>query len=145
MSVPSSHTWVNIAAENNETSVLWRCSVCLEEIRFNRTGDPWASETEYPEQIDGYIGECPGPPAQATITRRAFFDRVSDMELSMVLNCACETMPQQCLKAKMWKLQVDTTADPSFAIVPADVQSLVDHMVECGMIDQARATEILTW
>ena len=72
MAIPTAHTMVNIPSGNTETNVFWRCSTCHASSGFNRPGigTPSATETEFPEDIDNYLGgECPGaPPVPETIT-----------------------------------------------------------------------------
>jgi hypothetical protein len=55
------HAWVYSHAAGNDH--VWKCSQCPATVGFNKQGigNPWASDTEHPENIDDYADpkECP--------------------------------------------------------------------------------------
>lgn len=78
---------VNVPEENTITDVMWKCTACGRKTGFNRLGigEPHASETEYPEDIDTYIGlEC--VPAPIYVPKGVFYGQFSSVELISILD-----------------------------------------------------------
>lgn len=55
----TTHQWV--FDSETETDNVWRCTECGTPCGFNKpgVGEPSATSTEFPEDIDKYVGVCP--------------------------------------------------------------------------------------
>jgi hypothetical protein len=78
------HDWQNDPAGTTDTDVLWRCSKCSQVAGFNRKGigEPFASETEHPDNIDDYVSPC--EEVQTETVARARVDAISVLSYAIM-------------------------------------------------------------
>lgn len=81
----TTHVFPSHAESQTATDVLWRCNVCRREIGFNKpgVGEPSATYTAYPANIDDYLDVCPGTYEYVgrELSRDKFLLRLTSTEL----------------------------------------------------------------
>lgn len=126
---------VNVPAENTATDVMWKCTVCWSKVGFNREGigEPFASETSYPENIDDYMGAvCLPAPIQAP--KELFYAFMQDAEINAIQDSVDSTVRAAAFRFK--------EAGSIPVNHPYVINSLY-YLESIGLINAGRGDEIL--
>lgn len=128
---------INVPEENTLTDVMWKCTSCGRKVGFNREGigEPFASETTYPDDIDTYIGlEC--IPALIYIPKTTFYGQFSDGEIVAILDSSDS-------QARALAFKYEQISDSGVPINHPLVVNGLNYLEEIGLIGAGRASEIL--
>lgn len=128
---------VNDAKENTALTVRWKCTSCGRFSDFSRpgTGEPHATETTYPDDIDTYLGGTECIPALVYVAKEVFYGYFTDDEIVAIT----ESQSDQ-VKAAVFRF------NQLSAGVPINHPLLILSMHEfetLGLLAVGRADEIL--
>lgn len=128
---------INVAEENTLTDVMWKCTSCGRKAGFNREGigEPFASETTYPEDIDNYIGtEC--VPAPIYIPKATFYGQFSSGELINIID-------SQDNEVRALVFRFNQLSDNGLPINHPIVTGGLAYCESYGLLAAGRANEII--
>lgn len=129
---------INVAEENTLTDVMWKCTSCWRKIGFNREGigEPFASETAYPDDVDTYIGtEC--IPALIYIPKTTFYGQFSSIELINIVD-------SQDSEVRALVFRFNQLSDNGMPINHPIVMGGLAYIESIGLLGAGRANEILS-
>lgn len=122
----------------------WKCTRCLKNIGFNRAGlgIPFATEIEFPEDIDQYLTECTGEPVAVVLADREpmpkqqFLALLTDVELG---GCLAVKAANPIVELMFYRFEQTET------IPLDDPQTLqgLQYLEFLGILATGRAVEIL--